>query len=153
MLARLVVLMGAIFVMRMAIGVATASWMKHHLSQSGIPAEVGDGTVALPFVGGAPDAPGDPGRANQPIPEDLVADGQVVERDGKLVVLIDASDPDNEVYVPLDGSEGPPPEMPWLLREGLGPAVGATVGGLGLYWVAWALGGLVFGLDRPRSEP
>ncbi len=38
--------------------------------------------------------------------EDLQRSGQVVTRNGELVVLLDDSDPDNEVYVPLDSKDG-----------------------------------------------
>ena len=46
-------------------------------------------------------APSDPQR----IQEDLQRVGQVVRRYGRLVVLIDDSDPDNEVYTPLNPAD------------------------------------------------
>jgi len=39
------------------------------------------------------------------MPEDLDREGQVVRRNGELVILVDDSDPENEVYVPLNSAE------------------------------------------------
>ncbi len=72
---------------------------------------------------------------------DLVRPGQVVRRNGELVMLTDADDPDREGWISLEAEEQPAPTETQLMLVSL---FGGTV--------VFALGMSCFSLIRPREE-
>ena len=111
---------------------------------------------ALSSEGVAPAVDGDalsnapPGRREGPVHEDHQRTGQLVIREGKRVVLIDDSDPENENWIPLD--EKTP--MPWYAQSGLVPFAAAILGGAGLYllmWGCWTLVARLVFREQPET--
>ena len=113
-----------------------------------------DGASLEMSVGVPPPVDGDalsnapPGRREGPVHEDHDRAGQLVIRDGQRVVLIDDSDPENEIWIPLDDK----PPLPWYARSGLVPLAAAIVGGAGLYLLMWGCGTLLGRLVVRESE-
>ncbi len=87
-----------------------------------------------------------PMRREGPIHDDHQRAGQLVIRDGQRVILIDDSDPENEIWVPLNAT----PPMPWYADNGWGPNLAALVGGSGVYLLFWGFWNLFF--RRPTGE-
>lgn len=106
--------------------------------------------VEMPGEGGASLVQGDalsnapPMRRDGPVHVDHQRAGQLVNRDGQRVILIDNSDPENEIWIPLD--EKTP--LAWYAQSGLTPYAAAVLGGVGLYLLMWGcwtfLGRLAF---------
>ena len=149
--ARLVAVVGVVVVIRVGLGWFALNQVESSLGQLEHTMEAIDQGVPIDPVAIAdgPAGEGDDGRADAPIHTDLQREGQVVVRDGKRVVLVDASDPDNEVWIEL--GDAAQRQIPWILRDGWGPTVGAIAAGCGTYVVGWALLMAAFGGREERS--